>query len=162
VIGVYDETRELLNINPITLFYSDRRMERAYEFYHKTLSINYSKTLLIIYLVAFSAYILENIIKNPKFDYLFCTEIAIVSFGVFLLMFMKSKIYEKTYYKSINLVLAASILVKVLFDWSFIGFDLSFSAILVILCSSLSIHLKINFTFLFCFNLGFLISYILR
>lgn len=159
---MYDETRELFNINQITLFFIERRMERAYELYHKALSMRYSKILLLIYIVAFGSYLVKSLIKNPVFNLLIMAEMGLIILGGVVFCFMRSKTGDKMYYKSMNMLLASTVFVKIVFDWSSQGYDVSLSAILVILGSSLAIHLKINFIYLFVFHLFFMISYILR
>lgn len=151
-----------MNINPVTLFFKDRRMERAYEFYHKLLSIKYSKTLVIVYIFAMSAYLMKNLVFGLNLNYLIYTEITLLAIGCVVFMLMRTSRYEKTYSRSTNVIVAAVILVKVFFDWSFSGIDITLSAVIGLLCSTLSIHMKINFTHLFFFNLGFLTSFILK
>lgn len=137
-------------------------MERCYELHHKALSIRYSKTLLVVYILAFSSYLLKNLVTSAELNYLIYTEIALLAVGVAILLLMGTKVYEKTYYKSMNLILAAMVLVKVLFDWSFSGFNLPLSAVIVLLCSSLSIHLKISFIHLFFVSSAFVLSFVLK
>ena len=59
-------------------------------------------------------------------------------------------------------LIGSCIFMKILFDWTYDGYDLSLSALLVLLTASMAIHLKINFIYLFSFQAFFLISYSLK
>ena len=160
-IGLYDESAQTFNLNPYSLSFLEKKVERQYEMDLKESSIKFSKISLLALLVIFVSYVITKIVNNVYSDYIY-VEISLLLLGCVCFIFMRSHKYKKHHYNVISIILGFSVFSKIMFDWIFSDYNKSLSGILVPLLSSMSIYLNINFLYVLCYNVIFFISYSLR
>lgn len=147
-------------MNPFTLQFRETRIQKQYELDLKEHSIKYSKILLSVLVAVFGTYVIKNLVGNQSLSNI--AQLFLLFASLLFLILMNFPRYKNIHYKYISFLIGFLVFLKILFDWRFTDYNKPLSGIFVPLISCMTIHLKINFVQIVCYNLFFVISFSLR
>ncbi len=150
-----------LRLSKYSLVILDQRLERRFKFIRKKKSISFSKFYYTLILLLFSFYVFIDLALY-QFETKSYIKIALLSFGVCILFFMFTQIYNNFYYNIILFAFLISALLKILFDWVLTDHDISLSGVLLELISTESTNMCINISYIFLINGFHSLNYLIR
>lgn len=151
----------MFHLDPYSLKFIDKKLERKYNFFQREHSIRYSKIFLGFLIVMYIVYV-ASISSNNGVSKIWYIQLFFLCALVFAFCFMNFKKYKVHHYKIITFFLGISFVLKIVFDWLFSEYDKTIYGVVTCLLSCLTIHLNINFIFIVTCNLCFAISYAIR
>lgn len=140
-----------LKLSKYTLTILDKRLERRFKYIRKKKSITFSKFYYSLLLLVFSFYIFIDLALY-QVDLYSYVKISLLIFGILILIFMFSPIYNTFYYKIVTFAFIISAFLKMLFDWVIVDHDVSLSGVLLALISTESTNMCIDIYYIFLIN----------
>lgn len=150
-----------MKLKPWNLRITDSRLERKYIFTRKKKAIRFSRGYFLLLMLTFGVYVLFDLIFRSISIYSYLKIVVlIVGFLIFALMY--TKIFNLMYYKLVIFAYITAIILKILFDWFILEYNLGLSGALLALISTCGVNLNINILYVIIMNSIYLVNFIIR
>lgn len=150
-----------MKLHRYTLRILDSRLEKKYYFSRKKKVVRFSRYYFLLLMITFGVYVLFDLIfrEITIFHYL---KIAVFLGGIVIFALMFTKVYMMMYYKLVVGAYVISIIMKILFDWIILEYNLALSAALLALISTCGQNLNINILYIIIMNAIYLVNFVIR